>query len=407
MKVLFSPIGHQDLKSDLRGSLGQIVQKYRPEKIILYFSAELVKYTNDVMQMIVLLKEEHNYSPEVDIVPDENMINPNSYQTIFPKFREHIRKLLIDLDGQDDEYQLILNAASGTPAMKSALIFISTLSNKNVIATQVDDPKYNKNEDRTYEVQTKYLVDEIQIQNIKTLVQKYDYYGAYEIVEGYSNKAGLDNVAVKYIRGAKFRSILDNQKGKDCFGGTDFKYDPQKGEGELSEYLNILQLKIKRSEFADFTRAISPALRETLYYLIDKLGVNRNEFSKLEPNKNTSKKSRILDVEKVKNNPRLRNIFRDVLEKPNKPYYYNAHLLNLLDEQDVDDRYYNKIKVVVNFESGVRNLAAHEIIKIDENRIIRDCGKSPQEILNIMAKLTNSELNLYDNINQEIIRLLG
>ncbi|MFV3521447.1 hypothetical protein ACNJHT_20745 [Mycobacterium tuberculosis] len=58
----------------------------------------------------------------------------------------------------------------------------------------------------------------------------------------------------------------------------------------------------------------------------------------------------------------------------------------------------------VSGHAGAVHTAAHEIVSISEDRITKDGGLLPEQLLKILARETGADLTLYDRLNDEIIR---
>jgi hypothetical protein len=121
-------------------------------------------------------------------------------------------------------------------------------------------------------------------------------------------------------------------------------------------------------------------------------------------NKQTDKESIILNFKKIKETEELYEAFEQ--EKNNvsgKPSYLtNYHLDKVIEIYCPEStELWQKVR---NFEQGVRNIAAHEIVGFDRERAKRDGGHDPQEILQIMAKMSRTDLNLYQRICDETLR---
>lgn len=138
MKVLISAVGNTDpIRNFHDGALVHIARKYRPDKIIIVFSEELIRKKDDIEKVIRSIDSE--YLPE--IVYHEPIILNNEvhiFDTMFDQFDAIIQEYYT----KDDEF--ILNLSSGTPQIKSALFVLNRLSEINVKAVQVPSPEKNR-----------------------------------------------------------------------------------------------------------------------------------------------------------------------------------------------------------------------------------------------------------------------
>ena len=66
-----------------------------------------------------------NHTFEVHIIENDQMVNVQQYDVFYKEFRSIISDIEKE-KGEDD--RLLVNMASGTPAMKSALLIMATLA---------------------------------------------------------------------------------------------------------------------------------------------------------------------------------------------------------------------------------------------------------------------------------------
>ena len=131
-KFLFSPLGGTDPISQDNykdGSMLHICRFEKPDKVFLYLSKEMVGYE----------KEDHRYTYCLDklmelqgrkfeYVLDEHpeLVDVYDYDYFYREFSSAINKIM--QEEMDETDTLILNISSGTPAMKSALAVMQTIS---------------------------------------------------------------------------------------------------------------------------------------------------------------------------------------------------------------------------------------------------------------------------------------
>ena len=117
---LFSPIGNTDpIKYFYDGSMLHICRYYKPDVVILYLSQEMILHhekDNRYVRSIELLGEKLGHTFEVRIIRDEQMVDVQQYDLFYHAFRG----IIADIEeGMMPEDTLIVNMASGTPAMKN------------------------------------------------------------------------------------------------------------------------------------------------------------------------------------------------------------------------------------------------------------------------------------------------
>ena len=179
-----------------------------------------------------------------------------------------------------------------------------------------------------------------------------------------------------------------------------------RGENEkkvLFEYMLALDLKVKRGEYADFIRAITP------------LGVDLLEI--------VLEQSCDIDITRYykRNNQRIwdkNRLVGEILDILNQKFYpfrygpvYSAHLLEIIQKKCTDTLMVQRIQELVNIEQNVRNVAAHNIVSVTPEWIKERTGKSVDDIFWILKYVceqvkinTRKEnWNSYDSMNKRII----
>lgn len=130
-KILFSPVGGTDPIRYFRdGSMLHICRHYRPDIVYLYLSQEMMEYhkkDNRYADSIKRLGEYINHSFEIHLIERESLTDVQQYDYFYEDFRQEIQKIEQEMDSCDI---LLLNMASGTPAMKSALLVMATFAKK-------------------------------------------------------------------------------------------------------------------------------------------------------------------------------------------------------------------------------------------------------------------------------------
>ena len=143
---LFSPIGNTDpIKYFYDGSMLHICRYYKPDVVYLYLSKEMMEYhkeDNRYVRSIELLGEKLNHTFEVHIIENDQMVNVQQYDVFYKEFRSIISDIEKE-KGEDD--RLLVNMASGTPAMKSALLIMATLAEYRFLPIQVSTPQKKSN----------------------------------------------------------------------------------------------------------------------------------------------------------------------------------------------------------------------------------------------------------------------
>ena len=301
---LFSPIGNTDpIKYSRDGSMLHIARIYKPDVIYLYLSKEMVdnqKLDQRYTKTLELLGEKLNHNFDIHLIERENLIDVQDYDTFYAEFKEIIVKMESQMEPGD---KLLLNMASGTPAMKSALVVLATLAEYRFHAIQVSTPMKKSNqkfEDRDdYDVDVDWVCDEdneenfenrckeveclnlvwmLKLNMIKKHLLAYDYHAAFEI--GKEVKKDISRKAKDLLEIAAERVKLNSSRinpflVKYGYELMDEKNDKQK----IFEYALVLQLKIKREEYADFIRGITPISLDLMKIILkEKFEIKLEEY---------------------------------------------------------------------------------------------------------------------------------
>lgn len=271
--VLFSPVGGTDPLSNDNyqdGAILHIVRNYRPNKIVLFVSREILKKhkkDNRYIQSLYLLykeltKEGKSYEKDsapvaiklsekciypirkeekeevfleyyqigeiqVELIVRENLSEVQDFNTFYKEFPKWIRHVTKDLAKEDE---LLLNVSSGTPAMKGCLLSMQILQDLQCRAIQVSTPTKKMNEhhhsgfnlefawnnnvdnstafvNRSSEVLLPDYVKLIQENQIKRLITEFDYKGALNLAESLSKEDTI--VYLSFLKMALQRSLLN------------------------------------------------------------------------------------------------------------------------------------------------------------------------------------------------------
>ena len=403
-KYLFSPIGNTDpIKYLYDGSMIHICRYYQPDVVYLYLSKEMMenhKKDNRYVKTLELLGEFLHHKFEIHIIENSDMIDVQQYDIFYNEFHRIIAEIE-EQKGPEDI--LLVNMASGTPAMKSALLVMATLSEYRFLPIQVSTPQKKSNleheerdeydvdanwelnmdneetaENRCQEVKCLNLMRLLKIDMIKKHLLAYDYHAALAV--GKEIKEDLSPVAYQWLETADARSLLD--------------------------WTRMNRVLVKRGEYADFIRAITP------------LGVDLLEI--------VLEQSCDIDITRYykRNNQRIwdkNRLVGEILDILNQKFYpfrygpvYSAHLLEIIQKKCTDTLMVQRIQELVNIEQNVRNVAAHNIVSVTPEWIKERTGKSVDDILWILKYVceqvkinTRKEnWNSYDSMNKRIINEL-
>lgn len=443
-KILFSPVGGTDpIKYFRDGSMLHICRHYRPDIVYLYMSHEMLeyhrkdnRYIDAVNRLGILL--DHVF--EVRLIERDELINVQQYDVFYQDFRAE----MIQIENQMEEGdELLLNMASGTPAMKSALLVMATFAEYRFKPIQVSTPQngmntvhedrkdydnelnWELNEDnlegamnRCTEVKSLNLTKMIKAEIIKKHVKSYDYGAALAVAS--EMKQDISEDAYTLIRIMDARVKLDHKSISKLTAGGEYDIYPVK-EGDkqqVFEYALVLQMKIRKQEYADFIRGITPLVVD----LLEDILLNRCKI-KLDDCCTQSKDG----VRKWNQDKLEKNGLAAFLEKEyrNKGGFrggpvYSSQIAKIIEYRCQDAILIRKVNDMVEIEGKVRNIAAHEIVSVTDEWILErtkrenKAGKKAQEIFGMMKELMGEAgINVkkefwqsYDTINDMIVREL-
>lgn len=443
--VLFSPVGGTDPISETNyrdGSMLHICRHYKPDVVFLYLSAEMVeKHKSDDRYRYFIKRLYEKFDKQIQIIPIEkvDLIDVSDHKFVYNFLLNDIQ-LVTDI--LEDGDTLLINVSSGSPAIKNNLQVLNAIGKfdkpnvKNIKTKliQVKTPTkkmnthlHNENIDKN-DLETMWSLNEevegevnyenrcfedvsillkvLQEVTIENLLRAYNYPAALDIAKGMKS---LSESYIKYIEGAVNRNKLDYNKAKNIFkDATNIKEIFPVEEGDkikLFEYIQNVEIKYLRGEYADFIRSISPAVFELFMLILKMNGVNIDKLCK----KGAGKLK--WDEISLKNEPDIYSVFTN---KPFKidDYVKSVHLQKIIDSLNLDASIKERVEQIRTIEDKVRNKAAHEIIKIDEKYIKDVTDKTSTQICDILKQLfqyvscnnlKKDSWNSYDRMNDYII----
>lgn len=436
MKVLFSPIGSTDPISNMRdGGMLHICRIYKPDKVYLYMSKEMLKYSrldDRYRKSVEKLGNFINHSFEIEIIEDEDMVDVQLFDKFVNKFENMIKKIRIE----NDVDEMLVNISSGTPAMKSALQIIAMLG-KSITAIQVKTPvkssnknhedkdKYDLNlqweynednmdfEDRSVVSLATDMLDRIRKESIEKLIRAYDYEAAEVMLQELSKEAS-DTLKLA-LKLAKARMKLDinyvNNHRKQLETDEWFPIVDLRMMNEY-EYLMAMKVKMLKGQYVDFIRDITPILFSLSEQILKKYcGISFEHIGWEKPSKNRESKETFwcVDVSKM--------IGLGISPKQNwdeNTFISSAVILHIISQKDIDASIAKLLKSLRSVEENVRNMAAHQIVGLTAEGIKRKVGCTPEEILDMCfeladyagIKLSKQKKNIYDVMNEGLVKML-
>lgn len=433
---LFSPIGNTDPIKYMRdGSMLHIARVYKPDVIIMYLSKEMVEnHNNDnrYAKTIEFLGEKLNHNFEVRIISREELTDVQEYDSFYNEFHDIIAQIEREMQAED---HLLVNMASGTPAMKSALVVMATLAEYRFTPIQVSTPQRKSNseyenreeydvemnweldednepefENRCTEVQCGNLITLLKMDMIKKHLLAYDYHAAYEVGKEIVSEIGEDKLALLELADTRLKLDLSRVNQLKAKYGYDFLPVKESNKAKMFEYALGLKVKVLREEYADFVRGITPLIVDLFEMIAKKYcKIDIRDYCTFDKN-NVMKwnQRKLQDTEVLK-------ILEERYTNFNFGPVYSIHLTMIIDALSTESSVKEKVSTLRKIEEDVRNIAAHDIVSVSAEWMKKQTNKTPEEILSLIQGLCmlggigtkKEQWDSYDSMNQEIIHQLG
>lgn len=401
--ILFSPIGGTDpIANERDGSMLHICRKYHPECVMLYLSKEMAerhhrddRYCGSLRR----LADREGFSPEILVEEREELSEVQIYDVFFREFRP----LLLDLHSRFPEHRLILNAASGTPAMKSALYLLAAFLPFPVLPVQTATPVRAQNPrlephmeydvdlywecdldnedyvDRCRECQYENLNAQLQKESILAHLCAYDYSAALRAAEGIRSLLGPR--AYGLLEAAKARVELNWRSIKPEWRAELGLSGSAQSRIDLAEYLIWLQMKQQRKDLADFLRGLTPGLYELLRLAVEeKAGYPVSMYC---DSAGRFCRDRMAESDAGRN---LTALLEPADRNLDKTYLSSRHYIKILETQAASEPWVQPLLRLRKIEEMVRNKAAHTIAPVDEKWLQEKGHISSQEIVKLLQE---------------------
>lgn len=419
-KYLFSPIGGNDpIANNRDGSFLHICRNYLPDKVYLFLSKEMWElHSLDDRYLYCLrqLGDLKHHEFEYEIIAEKELSEVQDYNYFYREFHDIIRDIRAEMKPED---LLYVNIASGTPAMKSALQILAAVTEYRFIPVQVSTPQRKMNpkaedhihyepdiqwacdndndnsqyENRCSEVRCENLMTLLKLDQIRKFISACDYRAARIIADELQDV--LSDEAKRLIRAAEARLQLDRSGTDKNLGEMLPEVIPVQPGNQRSvvEYLLALEIKIRKGEYADFLRGITPVVAELFEMILEEqCGIVIDKCCR------TERGQRRWDPELSEKYPEIWSILDEEYDHNfSAKEVYSDHLWRLIRRLSKNAELLNLTNDLREIESAVRNVAAHEITSVTE-QWIRDRtrkkggvkgsdGFTPNQIFQIMKKL--------------------
>lgn len=441
-KILFSAVGSTDpIAGQHDGAILHIARNFELDEIWLFLSKEMYELDqkdNRYIYCLERLRESTGKNYEVKKVVRDELVDVHIFDSFLTEFKEIIQNIY---EENHEDCEVLLNVSSGTPAMKSALQVLATMSEKKMLPIQVATPSKAYNEHREnvkgdYEVElqwemnldnekdsqnrcsissNKNLAAEMKKDIIRSLINAYDYVGAYEIAKNMTDFIRDDAIAL--LRASASRLKLDKEQCDRYLKNVNYEMFPHKSKYECSifEYLLLQEIKLRKEEYTDFIRSISPLFFSLLERVIEKqLGVSLENYYKIEIGLNGTER-KVWSKWKVAEDETLTRILtNNGRQELTSKVIFTAHLVTYIKLKSKDASLIKLIDEIRQVEEELRNPVAHCITYVTEKVIKEATGLTAKGIFNKLKQLANyaglriseEDMQSYDLCNQEILRLL-
>lgn len=442
-KILFSPVGGTDPMSETNlhdGALLHISRHYKPDVIYLYMSQDILqKQDKDNRYRYCLRKlgEKLNHVFEIVVIERRELTQVQLFDPIYNDFEAILDEIIGKMDATDE---LLLNMSSGTPAMKSALLVLATMTDIPCQCIQVNTPtkamnrqehsevydpaerwklnpdnyKYkpgDENYDRTHPEKLISLKRLKYEEVIKEYVSHYNYHAA--LVLAHKMKGEYTVPYVDKLALADARQQLDFATVDALIEMQDAAiYSPvRRAESRMVyEYMLALQAKVARAEYADFVRGLSPIFTD----LFEGILLKQAHFDIANF---TSARENMLqwDLKKLRESEKIGAILDNAYHgKFEGKWVQAAHLAKLGEALIQDTAIQRCIAELRKVEASVRNMAAHNMISVSDEWIKKKTSYTSNEIVFLIREafsytshdISESDWNSYNDMNEDIIKAI-
>lgn len=417
MTTLFSPVGTADPFTQLGdGPLLHIVRHKRPDKVVLFLSpamASFQKQDKRYTRAIELLSESLDVSaPEVQLIE-------SSFEEVyrFDRYIEVFEPILKQLTAED---AVLVNASSGTAGMSQALVALGSFGRLSLELLQVLTPRrgINSRDDREspngYDldflwefdkeiedgaecriaaVTTPNFSERLLRENVIALVGGYEYEAAYKLA---CQMNAASETTKQMIKAAACRLNLDGNLPAKVFGGTEASYKPN---DLLLEYLYVMEVRLKQGHWADFIRALSPALTELMKRKLSPY-LSEKAYTMFEDGKSTGRYNAV----SIDADPRLSRALYLCHYDNRNAFITNDAYARLVEEYCEDERAKDSISKLRDAEKGCRNLLAHTLKTSSKKTLESLCKMKLEDVMaNLFMLHGSAKPGLYDRVNRLIV----
>jgi CRISPR-associated protein, csm6 family len=427
LEILISAVGTTDPISNNRdAALLHIARTYRPEKIVLVYSEEMLIKQELIEQAIFSIED---YHPNVTI---ESTILKNDEVYLFDKMYEVMGQIVEKYSGTD--HQLILNLSSGTPQIISALFALNRIKDYNTQAIQVATPNksanrpyvqlssdeekslFAENKDNQKDYENRTIKDEAEKFNqslikrhLRNLIASYDYLAAEELVTKKEYNNLLSKKKLSFLRATlnDFVKVFKTQailKDIQDYPLTDV-------EKKALNYFLMIEVLKERGQVADVLIKSKSYVEFIIEEKIKKDYPDLIKYDGALPKLNEEYK----DFEKIIDFIDLEFKKAKGIENEEERIYSPQSTLNLLSYENILTFYQaspgllKSLKVITGLNSE-RNKVAHGLSEIDgkivNSKKLNQTIDTLRFVLQDTFDIEDYYFGYYQKINDELLDLL-
>lgn len=435
--ILFTPVGGTDpisASNCYEGAVLHICRYYKPDKVILYMSREMLENQekdNRYLYCLERLEKLQSRTIEYEIVERRELSNVHEFDYFYEDFRAIIQNIYASMKEGDS---LLLNISSGTPAMKSGLLVLQTIGEFPATLIQVATPEKGMNEHihKGYDVETLWDLNQDNLPDAKNRCKEITCPSLKKIkqeeiikkhIEAYDYNAALSvTETMKQEDVRKYRSIIELASRRVLldFAGVDkiarqtgFDCIPVKASSDrkLFEYALNMDVRLKRGEYVDFIRAITPLLVDLFELVLKKqCSVDINDYCEVKKYKRVSRRQ--WSESKLQKTEVKQVLDKAFQGKFNGTDIYAVHLKYLIDHFSDNSTLKELVEKLRSVEEQIRNDAAHDVISVTEETIIQKTGFTSTKIMQMIQNLfyytgisvKKEYWKSYDEMNMRILK---
>lgn len=406
--MLFSPIGTTDPVRDFYdGPMLHIVRHYKPCKVYLYFTKEMSKNEENILDALKY------FDIEIRSIITE-IEDPHNYDIFAKEFDSELSQIF----SENEASKILVNISSGTPQMKSALCLEVVSSDLYLKPIQVLSPAKAANLDMPHGGNVRENLDNIMEKgkyiapnrciepnilsfrrfslkrDLTALIKCYEYRAAYEKIK--INKHLFDEKVLSLVHYAMLRQN-DNPDHKKSFWHNEYNYTKDTVAGMACDYYCILNNKASIGELSYFVLLLKNLAEYVARHYI---GGFREEEAKI-----------ILDIyykEKSKESGKNEEGYRPYRAKINNRWETVYNLEQYIAIMVAKNKSLEDISRfnILQKEIESRNILAHDLYR--EETINPDISLKALKYLlkrTFQKKIKDPSLSLYENINKKIVSL--